>query len=191
MRLLKSLTGYEVEHIPNIQFRLMSFALAIRDIILPVANRLDRFCIEKGFTVVDFGCGPGSFVEQASQLVGNKGRIYAVDVHPLAIRSVRKRVERKNLENVVPVLSTGYPVDIESHSADVIYALDMFHHVKDTTGLLNELNRLLRPGGTLFIESGHQSLNEARQKIMKSGCWAVINEERNIFKCRPENHDSR
>ncbi len=187
MGLLKKVSGYEVEQIPNIAFRLMSLVLAIRDILFPVGKRLDQFGIDEGFIVVDFGCGPGSYVEQASQLVGEGGKVYAVDVHPLAIKSIKERAKRKVLENVVPVLSTGYPVDIDSHSADVIYALDMFHHIKNARDFLMELHRLLKPGGTLFIESGHQPLDDAKQKIVKSDCWAIIKEERNMFKCMPKN----
>ena len=134
MRLLKRISGHEVEHTPNTPFRLMSFALSARDILFPVGKRLDRFGIDKGSVVVDFGCGPGSHVERASQTVGDAGKVYAVDVHPLAIKSIKKKARRKNLDNVVPVLSTGYPVDIDSHSVDVIYALDMFHYVKDAGG---------------------------------------------------------
>ncbi len=189
MGFLKKMTGYEVEHLPNIQFRLMSIALAIRDIFFPIGKRLDQFGIDKGFIVVDFGCGPGSYAEQTSQLVGDGGKVFAVDVHPLAIKSIKERGRRKNLKNLVPVLSTGYPVDIDSHSADVIYALDMFHHVKDDRGFLKELHRLLKPGGTLFIESGHQPLNDAKQKIAKSDCWAIIKEESNMLKCRPKEHE--
>ena len=63
MSLLKKMTGYEVEHIPNTPFRIMSFIMAIRDVLLPVSKRLDQFGIDKGFIVIDFGCGPGSYVE--------------------------------------------------------------------------------------------------------------------------------
>jgi len=190
MGLLKKMSGYEVEHIPNFSFRLMSVILAIRDIFFPIGKRLEQFGIDKGFVVVDFGCGPGSYVEQASQLIGDGGKIYAVDVHPLAIKSIKERARRKNLENVVPVLSKGYPVDIESHSADVIYALDMFHHIKDAKSFLKELHRLLRPNGMLFIESGHQPMDDAKHKIVKSNCWEIIKEERNLFKCSPKGHQS-
>lgn len=188
MSILKKMTGYEVEHIPDISFRVMSFFLAVRDIFFPVNKCLAKFNIEKGSTIVDFGCGPGSYIEEASRLVGNKGKVYAVDVHPLAIESVRKRIERNKLENVIPLLSTGYPVNMESHSADVIYALDMFHHVKDTQSFLGELHRILKPGGKLFLGSGHQSMGEARQKIEKSNCWLIVREKRNLFTCMPQHN---
>ena len=190
MGLLEKMSGYEVEQIPNIAFRLMSFVFAIRDILFSVGNRLDQFGIDEGMIVVDFGCGPGSYVEPASLLVGEVGKVYAVDVHPLAIKSIKDRVRKQALDNVVPILSTGYPVDIDSHAADVIYALDMFHHIKDPRGFLKELHRILKPRGTLFIESGHQPLYDAKQKILKSDCWIIVKEERNMFKCMPKGHIS-
>ena len=189
MRLLRTLLGHENEYIPNVAFRTFSLFASIRDVLAPVGHRLDGFGIKNGSIVVDFGCGPGSYIECASRTVGDTGKVYAVDVHPLAIKSVKAKIRKKSLNNVIPVLSTGYPVDIRSQSADVIYALDMFHHVKDGGGFLRELHRLLKPGGTLFIESGHQPLNDAREKIMKSGCWNIVREDRNLFECRIKEHD--
>jgi ubiquinone/menaquinone biosynthesis C-methylase UbiE len=123
-----------------------------------------------------------------SIIVGEVGKVYTVDVHPLAIKSIKDRVRKQALDNVVPILSTGYPVDIDSHAADVIYALDMFHHIKDPRGFLKELHRILKPRGMLFIESGHQPLYDAKQKILKSDCWIIVKEERNMFKCMPKGH---
>ncbi len=189
MRVLRTLLGYESDNIPHSVFRVYSLFISLRDAFASVSKRIDGFGIENGSTVVDFGCGPGSYIERASQIVGDAGKVYAVDVHPLAIRSIKEKVRKKKLANVVPVLSTGYPVDIDSQSVDVIYALDMFHHVKDAGGFLRELHRLLKPGGTLFIESGHQPLNDAREKIMKSDCWNIVREEGNLFECRLKEHD--
>ena len=186
VELKRKMFGRGIEHMPNFSFRIMSFLLSIRDILFPVEKKLDQFNIENGFIVVDFGCGPGSFVEYASKLVGNSGKVYAVDIHPLAIKAIKEKVKSKDLENVIPVLSTGYPVDIGNHSVDIIYALDMFHHIQDTGSFLKELHRLLKPDGTLFIESGHQRMDNAKQKIMKSGCWVIAKEGRNMFKCSPK-----
>lgn len=188
MEILKTVSGYEVENLPNIAFRLMSFVISIRDLLFPVSKRLERFGICQGSIVVDFGCGPGSYIERASQLAGDRGKVYAVDTHPLAIRSIEKKSKKKKLANVVPILSTGYPVSIEGRSVDVIYALDMFHHVKDVNAFLAELHRILKQSGSLFIESGHQSLDEARRKILNSERWRVVKEDRNLFECRPNKH---
>jgi len=190
MRLSGIIFGYGVENIPSIPFRIMSFILSMRDVFVSVGKRIDVFGINNGSVVIDFGCGPGSYIERASQLVGGNGRVYAVDVHPLAIKSIKKKISKASLDNVIPILSTGYPVDIKSQSADVIYALDMFHHIKNADVFLKELCRLLKPDGTLFIESGHQPFNEAKDKILKSDCWTIVEEKRNLFECKLKKHES-
>ena len=190
MRLSGTIFGYGVENIPSIPFRIMSFILSMRDVFVSVGKRIDVFGINNGSVVIDFGCWPGSYIERASQLVGGNGRVYAVDVHPLAIKSIKKKISKASLDNVIPILSTGYPVDIKSQSADVIYALDMFHHIKNADVFLKELCRLLKPDGTLFIESGHQPFNEAKDKILKSDCWTIVEEKRNLFECKLKKHES-
>ena len=190
MRLSGTIFGYGVENIPSIPFRIMSFILSMRDVFVSVGKRINVLGINNGSVVIDFGCGPGSYIERAYQLVGDNGRVYAVDVHPLAIKSIKKKISKASLDNVIPILSTGYPVDIKSQSADVIYALDMFHHVKNADVFLKELCRLLKPDGTLFIESGHQPFNEAKDKILKSDYWTIVEEKRNLFEFKLKKHES-
>jgi len=43
MRLLRTIFGYEMENIPNIPFRMMSFFLSMRDVFAPVSKRVDGF----------------------------------------------------------------------------------------------------------------------------------------------------
>ena len=47
--------------------------------------------------MLDFGCGPGSYIEPLAKLVSPKGQIYALalDINPLAIRSVRQLAQKK------------------------------------------------------------------------------------------------
>ena len=184
MRLIKALTGYERDKLSDIQFRIMRVALAVRDCFFSAEKRLLPFALKEGMVVVDFGCGPGSSVESASKFVGVNGKVYAVDVQPLAIQSVEKIIRDKQLDNVVPVLAVDYPIDIADHSVDVIFALDMFHHVKETSAMLKELKRMIKPDGKLFIEGGHQPLNEAKDKILDSGVWLIVNEARRVFECK-------
>ena len=184
MSVYQHLFAYERERIPNVIFHLMSALMAIRDRFAPVDHQLNSFNIEKGDKVVDFGCGPGSYVERASLLVGDTGTVYAVDLHPLAIDSVKREIERRNLSNVVPILSNGIPVSIEDTVIDVVYAMDMFHHIKDTTSFLAELKRMLKPSGMLYIQPGHQSMKKARQKILEGGAFQILQERKTYFVCR-------
>jgi len=44
--------------------------------------------LKSGQKVLEVGCGPGFFTLPAAKIVGEEGYIYAVDVHPLAIKKV-------------------------------------------------------------------------------------------------------
>jgi len=79
-------------------------------------------------------------------------------------------------------------VNIPSHSVDIIYALDMFHMVKDPREFLKELRRLSRPDGTLYLEDGHQPRAATMKKILTSGCWEITETTKRFIKCKPKNH---
>jgi len=166
-------------------FRVMSWAFAIRDKLLSPWTLLNEFGIQAGQTVVDYGCGHGSYLRRASELAGSKGVVLAVDVHEAAMRAVRKRVEEEGLRNVTLVRAEGNRSTLADETADVIYALDMFHMVAEPAEFLGELNRICRLTGSLFIDNGHQSRGEARSKIISSRSWEILGETRRYMKCRP------
>jgi len=182
----KVLCGNEMDKMPNWAFRFMAFMFDVTDIFLTPKRKLDPFTIRKGQTVIDYGSGTGRYIPSASELVGSNGLVYAVDIHELAIASAFRRIEKHNLKNVRPIQTDGKTVNLPSQVADVIYALDMFHMVKDTDGFLTELNRLIRPGGFLYLEDGHQPRSLTKEKVVKSGCWELTGESRNFIKCQPK-----
>lgn len=136
-------------------------------------------------TVVDYGCGPGSYVKAASCLVGEMGRVYAVDIHPLAIESVSAIIRANGLANVTPVLAENYDSGLEDDSVDLIYALDMFHMIGDTDAFLRELRRIARHDGILVIDDGHRPRNETLEKIRHSGVWTIEKETDAFLRLRP------
>ncbi len=78
---------------------------------------------------VDWGCGTGRYLKQASELAGDNGTVYAVDIHQLAVDAATGIANRFNLKNIHPVLTDGKTVSLPPQTADVVYALDMFHMV--------------------------------------------------------------
>ena len=48
-------------------------------------------------------------------------------------------IKKYNLKNVHPILTDGKSVNIPPQTADLVYALDMFHMVKDTNAFLRNL----------------------------------------------------
>ena len=185
MNVKKNISGYEMEKMLNIAFRCMSFIFSIRDIFFPVDKKLEKFNIKEGFTIVDYGCGPGSYLKKASGLVGEKGKVFALDIHELAIKKIKKKSRKYNLKNVFPILVNGYTCELNDNTADIIYALDMFHMIKNPALFLKELNRLIKKDGFLIIEDGHQLRSKTKKKIESSGVWSIVEETKDYLKCTP------
>lgn len=179
------LYGNEIDRMPDFTFRLMKVLFAVYYFFRPAGKYLSKFGIKPGFTVVDYGCGTGAFIKDTSAIVGDAGIVYAVDIHELAIATVRKLITKFNLTNVRPVLIEGGKTSIADESVDLIFALDMFHMVSDTVSFLEELNRITKNNGILIIEDGHQPRSLTKEKLLKSGYWVILNEEKRFLRCTP------
>lgn len=179
------LTGKNRENIPNTAFKIMAFLMKMTDIIGNQSTKhFKTLALQPGQTVIDYGCGPARYIKNASKCVGEAGKVIAVDIHPLAIKFVNEKKEKYNLKNVEAVLAEGYTTAIPSETADVVYALDMFHMIEQPGQLINELHRLVKPNGTIIIEDGHQPRSETKHKIENTGLLTIIEGNRYHLKCR-------
>ena len=61
--------------------------------------------IKRGNIILDYGCGIGFNTIPAAEIVGEEGTVYALDIHPLAIKSLEKKIKKKGLKNVKTILS--------------------------------------------------------------------------------------
>ncbi len=160
----------------NLGFHLMNFTFIIADLFQQPDKKLEKFNIKAGNCLVDFGCGPGRYVQKAAKLVGKTGKVYAVDIHEKAIDYVNKKIKTKGLDNVIPdVLNNGKSC-VPEKAADIIYALDMFHDVSESQSFLEEIYRICQPSGIFYLEYGHQSKTKAIDKVRQSGYWHIKKE---------------
>ncbi len=185
MALKRIMLGIDREIIPDIGFYMMSLFFKLYYFFRPQNKYFGSFGIRPGFVVIDYGCGPGDYIKLASEAVGEKGKVYAVDIHRLAIKSVRKLIKRRNLTNVIPVKADGYSCSIKDNTADLIYALDMFHMIEDVNPFLYELNRILKKNGILILEDGHQKRESSKDKVRNSGKWEITEETERHIRCKP------
>ena len=182
-----ALLGNGMDRMPDFAFKMMALIFRIREMLTTPDKLLDEFDIQEGQTVIDYGCGPGLYISKASRLVGDTGRVLAVDIHELAIEAIKKRILKENLSNVTGYVAINGKCPLADYTADMIYALDVFHMVSDPESFLTELNRISKPDGILFIDNGHQPRKEARDKIHASGKWDIVEENKRYMKCRPVN----
>jgi ubiquinone/menaquinone biosynthesis C-methylase UbiE len=157
----------------DIGFRMMAFDFKIRDFLRPRRDIVKEVGMKKGFHVLDYGCGSGSYVPAVAELVGKSGKIYALDINALAIKMVKKIIVKKQLPNVETILSdcnTGLPND----SIDVVLLYDTFHDLADQDGVLKELHRVLKPNGILSFSDHHLEETEITSKTTKNELFRLL-----------------
>jgi SAM-dependent methyltransferase len=112
-------------------------------------------------TVIDVGCGAGVYIEAARQRCGT---YYACDLSLGMLRGLTApRLSHVNLD--------AQQLPFADESADVILANHMLYHVPDQDAAVQEIKRVLRPGGRLLAATNSATnmpeLAELRHAIFK------------------------
>lgn len=105
-------------------------------------HHLDFFRPFMKGSILDFGCGDGQFVHRVA---GEGFDIKGVDVSPEAIHRAKKRFP------LIDVREAGDTIPFPAETFDTVTAIDVMEHILDIEGTLEELYRVLRPGGHLLI----------------------------------------
>ena len=165
---------------PKFHSRLMSFTYKFRDFFVPRMKILKEAGIEEGFHVLDYGCGPGSYVAPLADLVGPSGKNYALDIHPLAIQMVKKRAARRKLTNVETIQSdcqTGLP----DQSVDVALLHDVFHDLDNPKEVVRELHRILKPNAILSFSDHHLQEDDIVSRLTGEGLFRLAHKGQRTY----------
>ena len=157
----------------NLGFKLMALQFKLRDLLVSRGQVLSEVGIRPGFTVLDYGCGPGSYILPAWRLIGESGKLYALDMHPLAVSAVRRLAVRNGLANVETIHSDG-KTGLPDGSIDVVLLYDTFHALRDRHGVLSELHRVLKPEGILSFGDHHMAGHEIASALTAGKLFRLV-----------------
>ena len=107
--------------------------------------------IKSGMAVADIGAGSGYYVVRLSPIVGSKGRIIAEDIVPKYLQSLRTRVRKLGLQNVVISLGEPHDPKLPADSVDIAILVHMYHEIEQPYALLYNLVPALRPQARVGI----------------------------------------
>ncbi len=94
--------------------------------------------------VLDLGCGAGRFV---GELLHMGVSTIGVDIAEAAISRATINVPGGDLR----VLNEDGSIPLDHNSIDLVWCSEVLEHIADTAGVLNEVRRVLKPGGRLLI----------------------------------------
>jgi len=156
----------------DFNFRGMALMFKFRDLFKPRMKVLEEIGIKSGYYVLDYGCGSGSYIEALAKLVGPSGKIYALDMHPLAIQMTQKIAARKRITNVNTILS-DCKTNLVSNSLDMVLLYDTLHALSEPISVLRELHRVLKPNGILSCSDHHMKEAKLISAITQTGLFKI------------------
>jgi ubiquinone/menaquinone biosynthesis C-methylase UbiE len=107
--------------------------------------------ISEGMTVLDIGPGMGFFTIPAAQMVGDTGRVIAVDIQEKMLKSLVKRAEKAGVAGRI-VTKICEPDNLGvSHFIDVCIGINVVHEVPDASALFSQIRAILKPTGRLLL----------------------------------------
>jgi len=158
-------------HASNLAFAIIS--LMHDNPLLPIFRNPYKFLkaagLKPGQKVLEVGCGPGFFTIPAAKIVGNKGLVYAVDIHTRAIEKIQEKTERKRIANVQPILANASSTDLSSESIDLAFLFGLRYIAGGLKNVLFEMHRVLKPRGILSFEKTKGSEKRFIEYVERGG----------------------
>jgi ubiquinone/menaquinone biosynthesis C-methylase UbiE len=109
--------------------------------------------LKPGMVVADIGAGTGYHAGRMAQLVGPKGKAYAVDIQPEMLALLDKSMKRQGIFNVQPVLGKEADPNLPANTFDLIIMVDVYHELEFPAQMMTKMVEALKPNGRLvFVE---------------------------------------
>ena len=130
----------------------------------------DRMKLEPGMIVVEVGPGKGSYTKAVAEKISPNGKVFATDISQGVLDRLKKRIEKKNLTNIVPQIENAHEFSFNDGSIDRVFMIACLPEIPNPLKVLKECNRILKPDGMLSLSELAPDPDYPRRKTEKN--WA-------------------
>jgi len=114
-------------------------------------QRLFSDLVQPGMVVADIGCGLGFYSRLLAQMVGESGRVYAVDLQETMLNFARRKIRRAGLtERVEFIQCTQNDINLTT-ALDFVLTMHVVHEVPDRSRILKQIRQLLKSDGRYLM----------------------------------------
>ena len=104
--------------------------------------------LRPGFRILDFGCGPGTISTGLAKAVA-PGELHGIDMEESQIELARSVAKASGQDNAIFHVGDVTDLPFEDGFFDVAHCHNVLMHVPDTSAVLAEVKRVLKPGGII------------------------------------------
>ena len=104
--------------------------------------------LDPGYRVLDFGCGPGSFMAPIAAFCKE---IIGVDISQNFVSECEQMIHGLKIPNAGVIHIAPDHLPFEDGSFDALVLVDVIHHLENVERSLKEAIRVIRPGGRVLI----------------------------------------
>ncbi len=142
------------------QYGLTNDALPAYDTMLAAQHRahapelrhiISQLPLQPGNQVLDLACGSGTYAFWLAERVGANGMVLGIDILPAYVEQAQKRAAARALPNVQFQVGTVASLPFDNNTFDLVWCAYSLYSLPDLIGTLHELQRVVRPGGTIAI----------------------------------------
>lgn len=108
----------------------------------------------EGFVVADFGAGSGHYTIAAAKAVGDRGRVYAIDIQKELIARLKREVSSEGVRNVEVLwgdIETPHGSKLKDEMVDVVILANVLFQIERRGGVIEEAKRVVKPGGKVVV----------------------------------------
>ncbi len=106
--------------------------------------------LKEGMCFMDIGCNNGFFTLPAAKIVGENGKIYAVDIDNDALNELKDKLLLKNISNVQVINLSAEAAMLGENMADIIFFGTCLHDFKDPLKALKNAKKMLKDKGFIY-----------------------------------------
>ena len=119
--------------------------------LLPPEETLINLGLHEGDVMADIGCGIGYFTIPASKIVGDSGKIFAMDILPEMLQDVGIKIKENNISNIEIILTEENDLKLEDNKITIAFISSVLHEADEKENFLNEIKRIISPKGRIAI----------------------------------------
>jgi ubiquinone/menaquinone biosynthesis C-methylase UbiE len=112
---------------------------------------LEALKIKPGDTVCDMGCGNGFYTLKLARLVGQRGKVIAVDIQREMLEFLKDSAAAEKVNNIETVLGTVVDPKLPPGSIDLLLLVDVYHEFSHPEQMLAAIRASLKPTGRVAL----------------------------------------